>query len=152
MSTTQTVAPEVVEVKRTFTAPRDKVFEAWRNPKMMAKWFARGTPGQPLTEVQVADVRVGGKYQVVVRYQDKVYHMVGAYREVKPPERLAFTWHWEEADFRDSLVTVDFRELGGSSFTEVTLRHSLLPEKQREDHRQGWTLCFEMLDRTLAEK
>lgn len=143
--------PEVLELKRTFAAPREKVFEAWTNPKMMARWFGRGTPEQPLTEILEADVRIGGRYCAVVRYQDKVYKLVGIYREVNPSTRLAFTWHWEEADFRDSLVTAEFRALGSSNFTEVTLRHSLLPENQRADHRQGWTMCFEMLDRTLEK-
>lgn len=145
---TATPAAEVVQVKRTFAAPREKVFEAWTNPAMMARWFARA-PKHPPTKVIEADVRPGGKYRIEVT-GDKLYRGFGIYREVRPPERLVFTWNWEHHDFVDSVVTVEFRVLGESSFTEVTLTHELLPtQKDREEHRQGWNECFQMLEATL---
>lgn len=153
---TPSALPSAVQVKRTFAAPREKVFEAWTNPKMMAKWFPRGTTQMPPTKILEADVRASGKYRVDVECpvetdirQKRVYNMQGTYREVRPPEKLVFTWWWPEADFAPSLVTVDFRALGESNFTEVTLTHELLPEKEREEHRQGWIGCFDMLEKTL---
>lgn len=140
--TTQTA----VLVKRTFAAPREKVFQAWVDPKMMTQWFAR-CPGCPPVEVLEADPRPGGNYRVVVTDDKaKVYRGHGTYREVRPPEKLVFTWNWDHDDYGNSIVTVDFRALGSSQFTEVTLTHELLPtEKQREDHRKGWEQCFDML-------
>lgn len=141
------VSTEVVEVRRTFAAPREKVFEAWISPKMMPRWFGRGSKEQKETKVVEVDARPGGQYRVEVTSPDgKVYKMSGTYREVVPPEKLVFTWSWEGADFQTSEVHVEFRTLGQSNFTEVVLRHSLLPEKWREDHRQGWNACFNMLE------
>ncbi len=149
-------SPAAVQVKRTFAAPREKVFEAWTNPERMTKWFARGIPQMPPAKIVEADVRTGGKYRVDVECpvngnlrQMRTYNMQGTYKEVRPPERLVFTWWWPEADFEPSLVTVDFRALGESNFTEVTLSHELLPEKEHEDHRRGWNSCFDMLEREL---
>lgn len=141
-------SPETaVQVRRTFAAPREKVFQAWIDPKMMTHWFARNAKMQPAKVIQ-ADARPGGRYHVeVICHPDpKVYAIQGTYREVRPPEKLVFTWWYPGADFEESLITVDFRTLGQSNFTEVTLTHELLPtEKQREDHRQGWEECFDML-------
>jgi uncharacterized protein YndB with AHSA1/START domain len=139
---------EVVEIKRTFAAPREKVFAAWTNAEMMARWFGRGRKEQPATQVAELDVRPGGKYRVEIFAADgTAYRMYGVYREVQPPEKLVFTWSSETEGFQDSVVSVDFRALGESGFTEVTLRHERLPEAVREDHRDGWTSCLG----TLAE-
>lgn len=146
---------EAVVVKRTFAAPREKVFQAWSDLALMARWFCR-CAGHPPTRVLQADVRSGGSYRIEVEGPVQgaagtmLYRGWGEYREVRPPERLVFTWNWEHDEFRDTLVTVEFRSLGASGFTEVTLTHELLPtEKARAEHRQGWGECFEMLERTV---
>jgi len=144
----QTATFPAVVVQRTFTAPIEKVFQAWTDPALMARWFCRIT-GQPPTRVLEADVRAGGRYKLEVQ-GDKLYRGWGIYREVRPPERLVFTWNWEHDDFADTLVTVEFSTLVESGFTEVRLTHELLPtSKAREEHRQGWNECFDMLERTL---
>lgn len=140
---------EIVQIKRTFAAPREKVFEAWTNPVLMARWFARA-PKHPPTKVIEAEVREGGKYRIEV-LGEKLYRGRGVYREVRRPELLVFTWNWEHHEFVDSLVTVEFRTLGQSNLTEVTLTHELLPQKDREAHRKGWAECFDMLEKALAE-
>lgn len=70
---------------------------------------------------------------------------MGTYREVDPPKRLAYTWRWEsDPDSPDTLVTVEFRDRGGS--TDVVLTHELFPnEEARRQHDQGWTACLEKL-------
>lgn len=108
----------------------------------------------PPARVVEADARPGGKYlvEVICPPNDTVSRMQGTYREVRPPEKLVFTWWWEGADFEPSLVTVEFRTLGQLNFTEVTLTHELLPEKLREDHRKGWNGCFDSLEAALKEE
>lgn len=114
----------------------------------MARWFAR-RPKHPPTTVIEADARPGGCYRIEVQ-EDKLYRGWGTYREVRPPGKLVFTWNWEHHDFTDALVTVKFRSLDQSNFTEVILTHELLPKKDREAHRKGWNECFDSLERTLA--
>lgn len=50
-------------------------------------------------------------------------HLVGEFREVVAPERLVYTWRWASGvpDRRESLVTVEFHDLGER--TELVLRH-----------------------------
>ncbi len=143
-----TTATAVV-VKRTFAAPREKVFEAWVNPRLLALWFAR-CKNSPLVNVLEADARVGGRYRIeVTDDKGKLYRGHGTYREVRRPERLAFTWSWDHDDYNDSLVTVDFRALDKGDFTEVTLTHEALPDRAKEDHRKGWEECYDMLEEAL---
>ncbi len=141
----------VVEVRRTFAALPEKVFEAWTDPGKMTKWFARGTEQNNITKME-ADVRAGGNYRVHVETPEgKTYHLSGSYREVQPPKKLVFTWKWEDqADFGETLVTVEFRRLGQSTFTEVVLRHELLGEKWRADHNKGWIACFDLLEKMVT--
>ncbi|MBI3404999.1 MAG: SRPBCC domain-containing protein [Acidobacteria bacterium] len=158
MASPSSVAPEgAIRVRRTFAASIEKAFQAWIDPKKMTGWFARGAPSMPPAKIIEADVRTGGRYTVEVECppvakdgETKYYRMQGTYREVRPPDKLVFTWWYEGADFEKSLVTVDFRKMGQSNFTEITLTHELLSEKEREGHRKGWEGCFDMLEKTLA--
>lgn len=150
-----TAKAEAVVVTRTFAAPREKVFAAWTDPQLMARWFCRCAAHPPARVLQ-AEVRPGGAYRIEVEGPrqgapgSRLYRGWGTYREVQPPERLVFTWNWEHDEFQDTLVTVEFSALGQTGHTEVTLTHELLPtEKARAEHRKGWGECFDMLERTL---
>jgi len=45
---------------------------------------------------------------------------------------------------RETLVTVEFRDLGKS--TQVVLTHELFPtRKARDDHDKGWNGCLDRL-------
>lgn len=142
-------AEAVVQVRRKIQAPREKVFQAWIDPKLMTHWFARSGK-MPPARVKEIDPREGGKYLVEVDSPDgQTYRLQGTYREVRPPERLVFTWWFEQADFESSQITVEF--LGaGQDATEVVLTHELLPKKEQEPHRKGWEECLDLLERTLA--
>ena len=55
------------------------------------------------------------------------------------------TWSWEhDPEVRESLVTIEFRDLGPS--TEILLTHEHLPNvEQRDKHEQGWQGCINQL-------
>ena len=143
----------VVEVRRTFAAPPEQVFDAWTKPEMMAKWLCR-VPTGPEVKVQIVELRPGGRLQLeALEPTGVVWRLRSEYREVERPKRLVFTWKWEGHDEKgESLVTVEFHRLGNSNFTEVILRHEGLPNaKECADHRQGWTECLEQLEKILAQ-
>ncbi len=138
--------PEAVEIRRTFAAPREKVFEAWVEPHMLSRWFLKPTPQHQPKMLQWEAVP-GGNYRFeVVSPEGELHVLAGAFREIHPPVRLVFTWRWEnQPDFPETVVTVEFRQVGRSDFTEVILNHALLPETVRERHSKGWNGCFETL-------
>jgi len=133
-------------VRRTFQAPRDGVFRAWTNAQELARWFAPSA--EYSTKVPELDLKVGGKYKVEMHHKSGNIHTVeGTYREIKPPEKIAFTWRWESGpEAQESLVTIEFLDLGSS--TEILLTHVQLPSaEEREKHAHGWNGCLEQLAR-----
>lgn len=61
----------------------------------------------------------------------------GRFLRIERPQLVEFTWVSEFTHGLDSVVTVAFRETEGG--TEVTLRHSGLPDDQAGlDHKNAW--------------
>jgi uncharacterized protein YndB with AHSA1/START domain len=150
MAKAQQSSPETtLQMRRTFAAPRQKVFRAWTDAAQLARWFAPST--EYSTVVPELDLRVGGKYRLEIRHKDGNVHCVmGTYQEIKPPEKIVFTWRWDgDARPEDSLVTIEFQDLGNS--TEVILTHERLPNlEERDKHAHGWTGCLDQLAKFLS--
>ena len=149
MPSARSVAGTRLRITRTFPAPRERVFRAWTDPAALKKWFAPGDDyATPIAEV---DLRVGGRYRIQMRSPKGNLHTVaGVYREVTPPEKLVFTWSWQEGgmDVGETLVTVEFRDRGNS--TELILTHERFPTAEtRDEHRKGWTGCLDRLPQAL---
>ncbi len=79
--------------------------------------------------------------------------MRGVYREIVEPERLVFTFVWEEADGtpgREMLVTVSLAEHDGK--TRMTFHQALFESvEDRDGHRDGWSSSFDVLAEYLAD-
>lgn len=115
-------------------APREKVYAAWTNAETMKKWFAPG-PRDP--EPVEFDVRVGGKYKIIMKGESDAPVVVGEYKEVVPSQKLMFTWQWEGSPNPPTLVTVTFKDIAGG--TEVVLVHEgFAMAEYTESHLQGW--------------
>lgn len=137
-------------LKRTFNAPREKVFRAWTEPQALKRWFA---PSERMsTPVAEVDLRVGGRYRIeMVNPEGKRHGVSGVYREIVPFARLVFTWAWEkdERDSGETLVTVEFFDRAGQ--TEVVLTHERFANaKARDAHTEGWSGCLVSLERLLS--
>lgn len=161
MSATATINGQNIKLQltRVFDAPRELVFRAWTDPNQFQQWFgAAACEGSSLESAKM-DARVGGKYRLQMRRADGEYFTtVGIYREVKPPERLVFTWQFEkdgagdqfgEVEPPEMLVTVDFKARGTQ--TELVLTHEkFASEESRNRHEEGWTRCLEQLGLFLS--
>ena len=76
-------------IRRTFAAPRALVWQAWTDPRQLAKWWGPHGFTNPVCEI---DLRPGGAIHIVMRAPDGTdYPMRGEFREIVPPERLVFT-------------------------------------------------------------
>ncbi len=137
-----------LNLRRTFKASREKVFRAWTDPEELKKWWGPEGYSTPSAEV---DLRIGGKYRLgMMKLPDgEIFYLSGIFREVRPPERVVYTWLWEGHPERgETLVTVEFRDLGTA--TEVILTHERFPdEKVRDDHNKGWNGCLDRLAKIL---
>jgi len=162
MSTIATISEKNIKLQltRVFDAPRELVFKAWTDVNQFKQWFgAAACDGATLQSVKV-DARVGGKYRLQVRRPDGEYFTTaGTYREVKPPERLVFTWQFEkdgsgdafgEVEPPEMLVTVEFKARGRQ--TELTLTHEKFGSvESRDRHNDGWTRCLNELGKFVGK-
>ena len=147
----KTVTPDTTLVlKRTYQAKREKVFRAWTDPQALTKWFApTDDSSTPLAQV---DLRVGGSYRIQMKTPDGRPHTVhGVFREIKEPERLVFTWQWEESwacGVGETLVTVELHERPDG--TELVLtQEGFVDAAERDRHIGGWTGCLSRLPKGL---
>jgi uncharacterized protein YndB with AHSA1/START domain len=143
--TESTTAVPALTLRRRYAAPRERVFAAWTKPEIAATFLGPGDVTVP--EIQM-DVRTGGSYRIMMLMADGEQMIVtGVYREVVAPERLSMTWRWQEddpAEEYDSLLTLEFNELGGE--TEVVLTHAQLASvDSRDRHEGGWTAILDQL-------
>ena len=142
----------ILRIKKTFAAPREKVWHAWTDPKALMRWFAPADDfSTPLVEV---NLRVGGKYRIQMKAPNGELHIVGGvYREIQPPERLVFTWASEGNAScgpagHETLVTVELHE--GGSVTELVLTHERFTNAaERDKHDHGWKGCLAQLEKKL---
>jgi uncharacterized protein YndB with AHSA1/START domain len=134
-------------LQRRLNASPAKVYGAWTDPAQIAKWWH---PASNYVVHAEADVRVGGRFRVIMRTPDGEDHDVsGVYREVVPDERLVFTWAWRSTPERESRVTVALRREGGG--TMLTLTHEqLFDEAARDRHLEGWMGAVDKLERLFA--
>jgi uncharacterized protein YndB with AHSA1/START domain len=118
-----TISDTSLRLTRLIQAEPARVFEAWTDP-------------------------VGGRYRILMKGSEGgVFTAVGEYREIDAPNRLSYTWKWEEPgnDYYDTLVTVEFHDRDGA--TEVVLIHELFPDTEiAGKHDEGWTSCLNRLE------
>jgi uncharacterized protein YndB with AHSA1/START domain len=144
------VTASSLTVTRVVGAPRTLVFDVWTDPAHLARWW--GPQGFVTTELS-ADIHVGGAYRACMRSPAGTLHRRrGIYREIVAPERLVFTYAWEDehgALGPETIVTVTFAELGAQ--TRVSVHQTLFESiDARDSHREGWTSCLERFADYLA--
>jgi uncharacterized protein YndB with AHSA1/START domain len=93
----------VVELRRTYDAPVEDVWDVCTNPERIPRWFL------PVS----GDLRPGGRFQLEGNAGGEIL-------ECDPPRRLGVTWEFAG---QRSLVTVDLADDGGA--TELCLRHAV---------------------------
>jgi len=149
MATPQSQPQNALQLRRTFAAPRDRVFRAWTDAKEFALWFH--PTSDHTTIVSELNPRVGGKYSLEMHHKGgNVHRLSGTYQQIKPPEKLVFTWRWAtDPPGQESLVSLEFLDLGNA--TEIVLSHGQFPSaEEREKHNQGWLGCFDQFQKYLA--
>jgi uncharacterized protein YndB with AHSA1/START domain len=153
--TSPPAGPEMsLQLRRVFQAPRQRVWAAWTRREQLEEWMCKDSPTHNTKYVEL-DLRPGGRYIIEIPLPDGKYVGQGTFREVKPPEKLVFTWSWKRVPEKpgerlggESLVTVELFDRGAS--TEMLFTHTDFESVEiREDTRTGWLGCFEVLARLL---
>jgi len=85
---------EELVMTRVFDAPRERVFDILTKPEHLQKWWGPKGVSHPIVEL---DGRVGGQFFLVQRGGDGAMHYeVGVVREITPPSRFVFAFHFAD--------------------------------------------------------
>lgn len=139
----------VLDLTTVLEAPRETVFSALTHPVTLARWW--GPAGFSLPEVDL-DLQVGGRYRFSMQPPDgTMFHLAGEFLTIEPPDRLAYTFRWEEPDPDDRETVVSLSLEVVEHATKVILSQGDFTTQERlELHRSGWADSFERLREVLA--
>jgi uncharacterized protein YndB with AHSA1/START domain len=130
--------PLVVRRETQIAAPPATVFAFLTDPEKIVSWM-----GAEVT----SEAYPGGLYLLKGVAGDRARVARGAFREVVPVHRLAYTFGWEggqEVPPGSSLVEIDLIERDGGTLLRMT--HSGLPnEAQCASHNKGWGYYLDRL-------
>jgi uncharacterized protein YndB with AHSA1/START domain len=141
-------AAQVVRIERTFDAMAEDVFDAWTSPEVIERWFrpARGWQ-KPSAEV---DLRVGGSVRVVMRTPEgEPVGAGGEYTVIDRPNKLAFTWTFDDDPSNQQMIELEFTERDGAT-TVVFVNSNISNEERRDSQYDGWTMCIDNMERVLT--
>ena len=139
-----------LSITRIFDAPRELVFRLWTDAEHVRHWW--GPPAHPAAVLEM-DVRPGGAWRGCLHGVEdgrKLWQR-GVFQEVQAPQRLAFTFAWDEEGERglETLITIDFTEQDGK--THMRFRQTPFQSAtERDGHQVGWNGSFDRFVDYLA--
>jgi uncharacterized protein YndB with AHSA1/START domain len=143
-----------VRLQRTIAAPPDRVYRAWLDPDLLARWMAPGALDVTRAEV---DERVGGHFRIWhAGREGDVGGFEAELLELVPGQRIVFRWGFVGPDrlagpTYDSRLTITLREAPDGA-TELTLVHERLDELAAalpdvaDNVGRGWELALDKLE------
>ncbi len=152
--TKQTDVLKELTLTRLVSAPRQRVWKAWTDPKLVAQWWGPRGFTIPVCEI---DLRPGGRILIHMSGFGMLVPMAGVFKEIVEPERLVFTNNaYADAKLSTVLIegvtTVTLADEGGKTrmtvHTEV-LRASPEATQALAGMNQGWAEQVDKLEEFL---
>jgi uncharacterized protein YndB with AHSA1/START domain len=139
-----------VRVERVFAAPRDRVWKAFTDPKLLAQWWGRGNT----LLVERLELTRGGHWRFVEQSEEGVSGFEGRFREVAPEEMLMQTFEWDGMPGYTALETITFEDVGEGRTRVVTTLLCYTTEERdgmvQSGMEAGMAQSYAALDRVLA--
>jgi uncharacterized protein YndB with AHSA1/START domain len=140
----QSTQTELV-ITRVLDAPRDIVWKAWADRDQSVQWWG---PKGFTTRVLEWDQRPGGAWRAIMYSPEGTEHpQHGVYKEIAPPQRMIYTFIWEDEDTPDRVATVTVTFTPRGDQTEMTFRKGpFRSEEWRRGEEDGWNESFDRLE------
>jgi uncharacterized protein YndB with AHSA1/START domain len=155
------VAQHELHITRVFDAPRELVWKVMTDPEHMKHWCG---PRQFVARNIENDPRPGGKWRLCLHTDgfdtgDGVLRQFdlrqgGENREVIEPERLVYTFKWEDnpglSSNVETVITITLDENDGK--TTMNFHQAFfVTTGDRDGHMRGWNSSFDKLGDHLLE-
>jgi uncharacterized protein YndB with AHSA1/START domain len=148
--TTRSVTHATFVVERTYEAAPARVFAAFADPIVKARWFAG--PDDWVSTRHEFDFRVGGREYVTTAQPGGPSHVFASrYQDIVPNERIVFTYdmHLDQTRISVSLATVELKPEGAGTRLIFTEQGAFLDGHDVPAQREHGT--GELLDNLGAE-
>ena len=141
-----------VTLERTYNATPERLYEAWTDPKLFARWLAPG----PMMKVELPtyEARKGGRFRIEMTGpgrdgKESTFVYEGTFDDLVPRERVVMTWQVAAAEesYPPSVVTATFTPVEGG--TRMRLTQDVPSEDFAKGAAAGWSYAFEQLANVL---
>jgi uncharacterized protein YndB with AHSA1/START domain len=137
---------------REFNAPRERVFRVLTDPTLIPRWWG---PKDHTTRVDEMDVRIGGIWRFIQRGADgSEFPFFGVYHEIQSPERVVYTFEYEDAPGHVMLETILLEEQDGKTIMTDTCVYQSIADRDEMIHsgmEEGTIDSWDRLDALLVE-
>jgi len=140
---------------RIFGAPRDLVFKAWTDPKLVEQWWA---PKGVTNQINEWSAHPGGKIDLVMIAGEELgplagqhWPMTGEFKEVQKPSKLVFTGNaiLNGKEILEHLTTVTFEENGDKTkmTVHIVVTKAVMPQAGMalQGMEMGWNQQLDKL-------
>jgi len=127
--------PVALRVDARFAASAERVFGAWLDPDVAARWLF-ATAARPLAHAEI-DARLGGSFRFVEQRESGAIEHRGEYVEIVPCRRIAFMLTLADRRRIATRVIVDVEPRATGS--ELALTHENVPLDLAYGMEARWT-------------
>ena len=159
MNATKTAAPakvttptdRTIQIERIFNAPRERVWRAYTDPKLLAQWWGRGNQ----LDLERNEFERGGHWRFVEHSGGETHGFEGRFREITPMERIAMTFEWDGMPGYPAVSTASFEDLGDGRTKMISTMQFYTPEERdgmlKSGMEGGMNRSYVALDLLLAK-
>jgi uncharacterized protein YndB with AHSA1/START domain len=139
-----------ISIERIFNAPRERVWRAFTDAKLLTQWWGRGNK----LVIERMEVERGGHWRYVEHTPQGPQGFEGRYREITPPHRLVQTFEWDGMPGHVAINDATFEDLGDGR-TKVVTKCLFHTTEERDGMLQsgmegGLNQSYVALDKVLA--
>jgi uncharacterized protein YndB with AHSA1/START domain len=150
-ATVTTPSDREIRIERMFNAPRDRVWKAFTDPELIAKWWGRGNK----LVIETYEPVRGGHWRFVEHTPQGPQGFEGRFREVEAPVRVVQTFEWDGMPGHVVIESVSLEDLGDGRTMVVNV--SLFHTTEERDGmlqsgmEEGLNASYRALDELLAQ-
>jgi uncharacterized protein YndB with AHSA1/START domain len=146
-----------IVIIREFNAPRELVFKAYTDPKLIPQWWG---PRRYTTTIDKMEPEKGGMWRFIQNGPHGEFAFNGVYHEVVSPERIIYTFEFEGLPEKGHVLmeTIKFEDLGDktkltsvSVFQSVEDRDGMLQSGMEEGAVESDERLDELLEKMKKE-